>query len=140
MMLFLPNETITETENFVNYAVNEWNKPDPDDREFVIVFQNKIIGGINLEKTDPTGKYEIGWTIHPDYRNKGFATEAAKALLKYAFENLSAQSITAHCDSENKASESVMKKIGMDLISAAGTRIYPKTGKVSGELMYTIES
>ena len=69
MMLFLPNETITETENFVNYAVNEWNKPDPDDREFVIVFQNKIIGGINLEKTDPAGKYEIGWTIHPDYRN-----------------------------------------------------------------------
>lgn len=104
-----------------------------------MVYNGKVIGGINLESTELSGNYEIGWTVHHKYRNQGFATEAAKALIEYAFKNLFAVRVTAHCDSENKASESVMKKVGMKLVCSNGTRKYPKTGKVSGEYMYAIE-
>lgn len=139
MMMFLPNENIDETMSFVEYAAGEWKKEEPHDREFVMVYHGKIIGGINLESTELSGNYEIGWTVHHKYRNQGFATEAAKALIEYAFKNLFAVRVTAHCDSENKASESVMKNVGMKLICSDGTRTYPKTGKVSGEYMYAIE-
>lgn len=74
-----------------------------------------MIGGVNLEHCQDN-TYEIGWTINRNYRNCGYATEAADALVKYAFSELKAKCVQAHCDSRNSASEKVMKKIGMSLI------------------------
>ncbi len=138
MMMFLPNETLDETIAFVNDAVDEWSKNEPNDREYVILFNSKIIGGINLEYSEDGKACEIGWTIHHKYRNRGFATEAASALLKYAFENLNIDVITSHCDSKNMASERVMKKLKMKMVSNDGLRYYPKTGISSGEYLYSI--
>lgn len=138
MMMFLPNESLDETKKFVEYAVKEWNKIEPNDREYVIIFNKKIIGGINLEYKENKKSCEIGWTIHSEYRNRGFATEAANALIKYAFDILKADKIIAHCDSKNIASETVMKKLKMILVSNNGTRYYPKTGITSEEYLYSI--
>ena len=71
MMMFLPNETLADTKAFVDYSVSQWNMENPEDREYVVVLNGQIIGGVNLECCqDHT--YEIGWTIHKDYRNHGF--------------------------------------------------------------------
>ena len=138
MMMHLPKETREETEAFVSYAVSEWDKDNPSDREYVIVYEGNIVGGINLEYNNTKDACEIGWIVHKDYRNKGIASEAAKLLIKYAFHTLLVHKITSHCDSSNVASEKVMKKAGMILIENSGTRFYPKTGVTSGELLYEI--
>lgn len=49
MMMFLPKETKEETKEFVLFAINKWKKDNPKDREYVILLNGKIIGGINLE-------------------------------------------------------------------------------------------
>ena len=139
MMMFLPNETIEETKKFVEFAVSEWAKEEPEDREFAVLLNGEIIGGVNLEKCGDDRVFEIGWTIRNDMRGKGYATEAAKALMDYAFEELNAEVVQAHCDSRNLASEKVMKKIGMTLVDDTGTRYYPKTGVSSGECLYAIK-
>lgn len=139
MMMFLPNETFEETKSFVEYAVSQWSMEKPEDREYVILLNGKIIGGINLEDCHNGNTYEIGWTIHADHRSHGYATEAAKALIGHAFSELKADHIRAHCDSRNAASEKVMKKVGMHLADDAGTRHYPKTGVTSGEYLYVID-
>lgn len=138
MMTYLPKETRADTEAFVSYAVSEWNKDIPSDREYVILYEGKIIGGINLEYRYANDACEIGWIVHKDYRNKGVATEAANALIDYAFNTLLVQKVTSHCDSANAASEKVMKKIGMTLVDNNRTRFYPKTGITSGEVLYEI--
>lgn len=138
MMLFLPNDNIEQTIEFTKNAVREWAKENPSVREFVMLYNGKIIGGIGLEVVDEV-TYEIGWVISKDYRNKGFTTEAGKALLEYAFDVLSADKVIAHCDVRNKASEKVMQKLGMTLADNSGTRFYEKTGVTSGELMYCID-
>ena len=138
MMLFLPNDTIEQTVGFVRNAVREWSKEKPPVREYVMLHNGSIIGGIGLEAVDEV-TYEIGWVLSKDYRNKGFTTEAGKALLEYAFDVLSADKVIAHCDIRNKASENVMKKLGMTLKDNSGTRFYEKTGVTSGELMYCID-
>ena len=138
MMMYLPKETREETEAFVSYAVSEWDKANPSDREYVIVYEGNIIGGINLEYNDTEDAYEIGWIVHKDYRNKGIASEAAKLLIEYAFNTLLVHKVTSHCDSANLASEKVMKKAGMILVDNSGTRFYPKTGVTSGEFLYEI--
>ena len=139
MMMFLPNESLNDTKQFVEYAITQWNMEEPEDREYVVTLNNKIIGGVNLECCSEEKTYEIGWTINRDYRNNGYATEAAKALISYAFNVLEAKRVQAHCDCRNIASENVMKKIGMQLIDNTGTRYYPKTNITSGEYLYAID-
>ena len=139
MMMFFPNETIEETKKFVEFAVSEWAKDEPEDREYVVLLNGEIIGGVNLEKFGDERVFEIGWTIRNDMRGNGYATEAAKALMDHAFEELNAEVVQAHCDSRNRASEKVMRKIGMTLVDDTGTRCYPKTGVSSGECLYALK-
>ena len=76
-----------------------------------IYFQGNLIGMLN--ETDIRGKnIEIGYALHPNYHNQGFATEMLKALITYLFEkNFSA--VWAGAFEENLASLRVMEKAGM---------------------------
>ncbi len=56
---------------------------------------------------------EIGWRIVPEHWRKGYASEAAAALLQHAFEALDLKRVVAFAVPENIASVNVMKHIGM---------------------------
>lgn len=72
-----------------------------------------LIGHIVFHKWYGDNTYEIGWVFNPVYHNRGYATEAAKAVVKYAFEELNAHRVIATCQPENIASYRIMEKIGM---------------------------
>lgn len=55
----------------------------------------------------------IGWITNPEFQNHGYATEAARAVIKFGFEKLGLVIIYATCDARNGASMKVMEKIGM---------------------------
>ena len=55
---------------------------------------------------------EIYWLIGIEYQNKGYASEAAAALLEYGFCTIGLEEIVAFCKPENIASMKVMQKIG----------------------------
>ena len=135
MMFFLPNETFEETCDFVRENVAEWDSPDQTDFEFVILYDGKIIGGCDadLSHSEDRSYATLGWIINKEYRNRGFASEAAHALLDYAFENLDIEKVYAQCDINNPTSYKVMMNIGMTCVNDKGTRTYPRTGKTSGE-------
>jgi [ribosomal protein S5]-alanine N-acetyltransferase len=59
------------------------------------------------------GEYEIGWSLRREEWGKGYASEAARVVLGFAFEHLHAHRVVAFCHSENRASERVMQKLGM---------------------------
>ena len=135
MMFWLPNDSFIETAEFVRRNVADWTSPDQLDYEFVIIYEGKIIGGCDadLSHSEDHSYATLGWIINKNYRKNGFASEAAAALLDFAFVNLSVNKVYAQCDCKNVASFGVMKKIGMTLVDDKGTRIYPKTGITSGE-------
>ena len=56
---------------------------------------------------------EIAYWIGKKYWNKGYCTEAAKALLNYAFNELNLNRIIANYISRNLSSGRVMEKLGM---------------------------
>ena len=56
---------------------------------------------------------EIGWTISSRHRNCGYATEAATALIEYAFRELHLPRIVAFTENDNAASLKVMQKLGL---------------------------
>ncbi|MBX7113008.1 MAG: GNAT family N-acetyltransferase [Myxococcaceae bacterium] len=61
-------------------------------------------------------KAELGYWVVPAAHGKGFATEAARALLKHGFETLALHKIEVHTVDENKASVSVIEKLGFRFV------------------------
>jgi RimJ/RimL family protein N-acetyltransferase len=58
---------------------------------------------------------EIGWTLHPDYQGQGYATEAARAVFRLAFDSIKLHRIKANLDPRNQASEALCRRLGMRL-------------------------
>lgn len=56
---------------------------------------------------------DIGWRLKRSAWGRGFATEAAKRCLQYAFEDLGLQKVISTCPKQNHRSELVMQKVGM---------------------------
>ncbi|WP_045732227.1 GNAT family N-acetyltransferase [Pseudarthrobacter chlorophenolicus] len=60
----------------------------------------------------PSGDTEIGWHFHPDHWGKGYATEAAAAVLAYAF-NSGVPKVVAVTNPANAASQRVYTRLGL---------------------------
>ena len=56
---------------------------------------------------------EIGWRLAPEHWGRGLATEGAKAVLQYAFEDLRLNEVVSFTSAANLRSRHVMEKIGM---------------------------
>jgi RimJ/RimL family protein N-acetyltransferase len=56
---------------------------------------------------------EIGWVLHPDHTNRGYATEAATALLDLAFDDLGLHRVAARLDERNEPSARLARRLGM---------------------------
>jgi RimJ/RimL family protein N-acetyltransferase len=59
---------------------------------------------------------EVGWTISPDHLGRGYATEAALASLRYAFDTLGWKQVIHVIMEGNEASMAVARKIGSMLV------------------------
>ena len=59
---------------------------------------------------------EVGWTISPDHQRRGYATEAAKASIDYAFNTLGWDKVIHVIIEGNSASIAVAEKLGSTLI------------------------
>lgn len=72
-----------------------------------------LCGSISLTITPAHSRAELGYWLTVPMWNKGFTTEAAIAVLEYAFGSLKLNRIHAHHFTRNPASGRVMQKIGM---------------------------
>lgn len=138
-MLFLPDESLEATRDFIKGIEEEQSGPNPRRFEMVIFLGQEHIGGISIYLEDDQGETvgELGWIIRKEYQGKGYVTEAAKAVIEFAFENLPIKKIIAHCDQRNIASKSVMENLEM-FLEKEGTRFYKKTNEQAKEYKYSI--
>jgi len=59
------------------------------------------------------GTTEIYYSLYKDYWNRGYCTEAVRAMLKFGFEQVGLHRIWAGSDIDHYASQRVMEKVGM---------------------------
>jgi RimJ/RimL family protein N-acetyltransferase len=76
----------------------------------------QLIGNAGIRiKTAGGHEADIGYELDPQHWGQGYASEAARALVRFGFEELHLHRISAHCLAENVASVRVLEKLGMRL-------------------------
>jgi RimJ/RimL family protein N-acetyltransferase len=86
------------------------------DRNFIYgIFdaeETEVLGGTGLHPRVGVGAREIGYWIHADHVGRGYATEAAAALTRVAFEVDRVRRVEIHCDPKNEPSAAIPKRLG----------------------------
>lgn len=73
----------------------------------------RMIGKISFNPWFEQKTIEIGWIFFKTAEGNGYCTEAAKAIIKHAFEEEKVHRVVATCDPRNKSSIRVCEKLGM---------------------------
>ena len=87
---------------------------------------SKVIGYI-LFKESEKKVYEMGWFFNRNYWRQGYAYEACKAVIDYAFDALNAHKIFAETIDGEK-SVNLMKKLGMKLEGIQRSQVKDNSG------------
>jgi len=77
---------------------------------FVVTHGDRLIGGCGLGPSE--GAAEIGYWYGVPFWGQGFATEAARAVIDYAFGDLQCETLLAGARVSNPASRRVLEKCG----------------------------
>lgn len=90
--------------------------PFPEGKCFDLALERKedgkVVGLVSLVRQKQR-KGEIGWALGIAHRRRGYATEAARALMTYGFTMLNLHRIEARTNSGNTGSWRVMERLGM---------------------------
>lgn len=73
----------------------------------------KMLGWTGIKFEDDTGLYDIGYRLFRDQWGRGVATEASRACIAYAFDQLQVQEVVGRVMHDNKASIHVLEKLGL---------------------------
>lgn len=107
-----------------------WTALGSQNREFVGWFSLAPAGD---------GRAELGFRLRSFFWSNGYATEGAKALVDWAFENGRCSTITATTMAVNAASRRVMEKLGMQHVRTELLEFEnPIPGTELGEVVYEL--
>lgn len=100
--------------------------------------QTRVLGGTGLHTRLGKGALEIGYWIHKDFINQGYATEVSAALTKAAFEIWQVQRVEIHCDPENVRSAAVPRKLGYTMEAVLKQRLELADGSWRDTMVWTL--
>jgi [ribosomal protein S5]-alanine N-acetyltransferase len=97
--------------------------------QFAVIFRrnNELIGycGFLHQEVDGKSEIEIGYRLHPDYWNRGLASEAAQAVRDHAFRELTLPKVISLIHPDNAPSRRVAEKNGMKIERETVFRGFP---------------
>ncbi len=132
-------QALAERQSWLQWAIlnQQWfpslHQPAYGERAIVLKSSNELIGAIgyvpcmapfeqipgmgsaNTQSRYNTPEFGLFWAIDPQHQQRGYATEAAQAMLDHAFTQLRLKRMIATTEYDNLASQAVMRKLGMRL-------------------------
>ncbi len=103
----------------------------PDEERFgvwVIVEREAqtVVGDIGfMGPPGPDGTVEVGYSVIPDGRRRGYATEAARALVEWVLHQPGVRMVVAGCEKKNVPSIRTLEALG-----------FSRTGEANGQLRW----
>jgi RimJ/RimL family protein N-acetyltransferase len=102
----------------------------------VLKANGQLIGNCGIRQTSADAREaDIGYELSPDHWGHSYATEAARAIVRFGFAELRVHRIWAWCIADNVASAHVLEKLGLKLEGRLREKEYFK-GRWWDTLMY----
>jgi [ribosomal protein S5]-alanine N-acetyltransferase len=101
---------IEDTRDYLRFSVDAWNKNIEYSYSIRLRNSNRLAGSLGVINED--GKIQFGYILSPTQWNKGFATEACKAILPLLQQH-DVFRIYTLVDCDNVASIRVLQKCGL---------------------------
>lgn len=104
----------SEAQGWINLVSSRWETEKIGFCAVIEKASGKFVGWCGLWRLQETKETEVGYALFKEFWSKGFAVEAAEAVLRYGFNDLNLEKIVAVAEPENKNSRRVMERIGMN--------------------------
>ena len=113
-LLHEPRDREEVVDAVTKYAAATRLAEEHDWIEPAIELDGRVIGHmfLSIGSLESRGA-EIGWTLHPDFQGRGYAAEAAAAVLDLAFDVLGLHRVRAELDPRNDDSIALCVRLGM---------------------------
>jgi [ribosomal protein S5]-alanine N-acetyltransferase len=92
---------------------------------WAVELDGALIGATGLQHLDDLEEIEVGYRFLREHRGQGYATEAARAAIRFGFEELGLDRIVAVTLPTNHASRRVMEKCGLSFVGVV--HVYGRT-------------
>ena len=103
-----------DTRAFLELAFEHYHRGDPFAWAIVRRTDDRLIGSCGFVSQAPERHAaEIGYWLGKAYWGKGYAVEAARALVRFGFEQMGLERVEAKCFVQNRAGQRVIEKLGM---------------------------
>lgn len=128
---FMPYDTYTRVEDVEAWLRSVERNPSDFNFGFVRKSDGLLIGSGDIGPDERTSLWGFGYNLRRDCWNQGYATEAARAMIRFARDVCGAGGFTANHAIDNPASGRVIEKCGLrfdhfgQYASFDGRRIFP---------------
>jgi [ribosomal protein S5]-alanine N-acetyltransferase len=90
-----------------------------------------VVGDIGFHAPPADGVIEIGYSVVPSRRRRGYATEAARALVAWAAAQPDVRELVAGCDPANRASVATLERAGFERTEPADGELRWRLGPLA---------
>ena len=137
-VLWDAHTSVWESKGYIRWMMRKYRNGEPSSWGIALNENDKVIGTIGFMWIQPeNAAAEVGYSLSRKYWNKGYMTEALKALMKYGFDEMKLNRIEAMHETSNPASGAVMRKCGMKQEGTMRSKLFNK-GKYVDVDLYAI--
>ena len=124
-----------KVEDWIKWSIDNYKRYRHGLWAVILKEGNVFLGdcGITMQDIDGEKLPELGYHIKNEYCNKGYATEAAKACMDYAFRTLDYPVLYTYTKHDNKPSARVAEKNGMSFVKYFEKELM---GEIVKEILY----
>jgi ribosomal-protein-alanine N-acetyltransferase len=120
IMQYFPNTDPPDMERVQTIVENQLNHWDEHHLGWWAVAPqggSELIGWNGLQYLPETDEVEVGYLLSRQFWGRGYATEGAKTSLEFGFDQLGLKRIIGLTHPDNKASQKVLLKCGLEFIN-----------------------
>ena len=121
---FEAHRSLAETHAFLELVLEHYQRGEPFAWAIVLREDGRLIGSCGFVSQSAERKSaEIGYWLGKSHWGKGYAVEAARAMVQFGFEQMSLDRVEAKCFLANRAGQRVIEKLGMKFEGADRSEI-----------------
>ena len=140
-VLWEPHRSLSETRSFIRFLRSRVRAGYPSSWVVTLRETGTVIGTIGfIWYSDENRSAELGYSFSREYWNRGYATQALRAVIGAVFRSLPVNRLEAQHDIRNPASGRVMEKSGLRQEGILRDRIVNKGEYVSTALYAILRS